>query len=180
MSHWTPKQFLDTVIWPGLVLMSETVDNRLYTPEAALALLAIALQESRGLDHRRQMENGPARSFWQHERGTVLPRRAGICALLTHKVSEPIIRHFCEALTIPYLPEASIEVRAADLWRRSENNDLLALSMARALLWTLPWALPAIGDEKKLWGQYLSAWNPGKPHPEHWPGYYAQAQDAMR
>jgi hypothetical protein len=49
-----------------------------------------------------------------------------------------------------------------------EHNDVLAAVFARLLLWTVPGRLPGRAEPVRAWNQYLSAWNPGKPHEETW------------
>ena len=59
----TLTEVLRLAIEPALLLLPA----RMESAEATVMLLAIGLQESR-LEHRRQIK-GPARSFWQAEKG---------------------------------------------------------------------------------------------------------------
>ncbi len=129
-------------------LLPATMDT-----QAAWAMLyAIGCQESR-LDARRQI-GGPARGFWQFEFG-------GIKGILTHPVSQPLIRSVLDRLDYDYLPDTS--------YTAIEHNDVLAFSYARCLLWTLPGALPTRDEANKGWGQYIEGWRPGAPKPLTWP-----------
>ena len=60
----TLDQIMDDAVRPAMALLPARMD----TPEADCMLLAIGLQESRFV-HRRQI-GGPARGFWQFEKGT--------------------------------------------------------------------------------------------------------------
>lgn len=135
---------------------------RMDSPQARVMLLAIGLQESRFI-HRRQI-GGPARGFWQFERG------GGVRGVLTHPVTQGQAQALCRA--------RGIEPVAADVYAALELDDVLAAGMARLLLWSDPAPLPAIGDADGAWDLYLRTWRPGKPHPETWPELYAQAVEA--
>lgn len=60
-----------SIVEPTLLLLPAKMES----PQAVVMLLTIGLQESL-FEHRRQLGNGPARSFWQMERGGGVPRRA--------------------------------------------------------------------------------------------------------
>ena len=60
----TLEQVMRDAVRPALALLPAAMN----TPQARCMLLAIGLQESRFV-HRRQI-GGPARGFWQFERGT--------------------------------------------------------------------------------------------------------------
>lgn len=130
-------------------------------------LLAIALQESR-MTHRRQANFGPARSFWQFEKG-------GVRGVMKHKLSRDPLEHALRTLRY----EAQIG-QTALLHQAIENNDVLACIFARLLLWTLPDALPGQHAAEIAWAQYLSAWRPGKPHRETWDALYSEAWVRVR
>lgn len=131
------------------------------TRSARVEVLAIGLQESR-FEHRRQV-SGPALSFWQAESG------GGFRGLLQLSATRDIARDV--------------------LWRMGygdpdpsdffaiEHNDILACIGARLLLWSHPKPLPT--DAQGGWAYYVETWRPGKPHPETWPAFYAQAQDLV-
>lgn len=129
---------------------------------AATAMLAaIALQESKA-QWRRQI-GGPARGFWQFERG------GGVVGVLTHPSTQHTIESVCGQLRYPVHPD--------QCYMAIEHNDVLAACFARCLLWTLPDPLPLEGDADEAWRQYLRAWRPGKPHPDAWAANYARAWD---
>lgn len=131
---------------------------------ASAMLLAIGLQES-AFRHRRQI-SGPARGFWQFERG-------GVEGVLTHRASRD---HATRVLEVLCYRGADVAAVHAAL----EHNDVLACVFARLLLWTLPGALPKDEHaEADGWKQYLSAWRPGKPHRETWAGNYGVAFDLV-
>ncbi len=146
-------------ILPALALLPPAMN----TPQARVLLLAIGLQESR-FQHRRQI-GGPARGFWQFE------RNGGVRGVLTHPASRDDALRICAARDVA---PVSATVHAA-----LETDDILAAAFARLLLWTDPLRLPAVGDADGAWALYLRTWRPGKPHPQTWPGLYAQALAAM-
>lgn len=116
-------------------------------------LLAIGLQES-NFQHRRQLvgtpprPTGPARSFWQAEVGGGMVRGVRVHAK-TSALAAQLYQHH--------------GVAANDLavWAAIENNDLLAAALARLLLFTDPYKLPAVGDVEGAWQLYLRTWRPG-------------------
>src|SRR5690606_35531315 len=63
---------VEQAIWPAYALLPSRMDS----DRATVMLLAIGLQESR-FEHRRQIK-GPARGFWQFERG------GGVRGVMTH------------------------------------------------------------------------------------------------
>lgn len=134
--------------------------------EAVIQLYAIGLQESRFL-HRRQLVGkppkpvGPAKGFWQFERG------GGCIGVINHASSRPHMQRICK--------ERDIDFTSAALWDAIEFDDVLAAAAARLLLWTDPGALPARGDVDGAWDCYVRTWRPGKPHRATWDAFYAQA-----
>lgn len=139
---------------------------RMQSDEATAMLLAIGLQESE-FDARRQGGNGPARGFWQFERG------GGVRGVLAHPSTEP---HISRVLASLKYAGAS----TADCYAAIEHNDILACCFARLLLWTVPGKLPDQHSYERGWQQYLSGWRPGKPHPEKWPGNFGVAWDIVK
>jgi hypothetical protein len=133
------------------------------TPAARAMLLAIGLQES-SFEARRQLPTGPARGFWQFERG-------GVAGVLGHPASRPHLERVLRTLGYP-----------ADPWavhQALEHHDVLACVCARLLLWTHPAALPSEHLYDVAWSQYLATWRPGKPRPATWRGYYGVAWDLV-
>ena len=89
-----PSTFVHSVIRSGLRFMAATLGNaRVDSPEAELLLLAIALQES-GCTHRAQIK-GPARGYWQFERG------GGFAGILAHPRTGPLITTLIDELDLP-------------------------------------------------------------------------------
>lgn len=130
------------------------------SPQATALLLAIALQESR-CEKRRQMGNGPARSFWQFEEG------GGVAGVIAHHKSRQPLGVALVTLQYP--------VFAPTLHAAMEHNDVLAAVFARLLLWTDPKPLPLRDEPDRGWDVYARTWRPGKPHPQTWRACYAEA-----
>lgn len=154
------SQIVETAVDPALALLPAAMDS----PAARCMLLAIGLQESRFV-HRRQI-GGPARGFWQFEKGT-RASRGGVWGVYLHPASKDRLAALCKARSVACDPDA--------IYAALEYDDILAAGVARLLLWTDPKALPRIGDADAAWSLYLRTWRPGKPHPQTWLGLYAQA-----
>jgi len=136
------------------------------TPQARVMVVAICLQES-GLEHRRQLGNGPARGFAQFELGT-RQSRGGVWGVYLHDASRFWLDKLCAARGVQFLPDS--------IWRALETDDVLAAGVARLLLFTDPKRLPAMDDADGAWGLYLRTWRPGKPRPESWPANHSVAR----
>ncbi|WP_202730566.1 hypothetical protein [Achromobacter xylosoxidans] len=158
------KTMINTAITPALALLPARMD----TAEACVMLLAIGLQESR-FTHRQQI-GGPARGFWQFEKGT-RASRGGVWGVFLHAASKGHLAALCKARSVACDPDA--------IYAALEYDDVLAAGVARLLLWTDPKALPAVGDADAGWALYLRTWRPGKPHPKTWTALYAQAVAAV-
>ena len=143
--------------------MLALLEPRYTSPEAKAMLTAIALQES-GLKARRQSGDGPARSYWQFEKG-------GIRGLLDHKASYPIMQALCASLNYPMELEA--------IHTAIEHNDILAAGCARALLFTHRDQLPTIHDPETAWRMYLDLWRPGQPRHETWANNWRIAWESL-
>ena len=162
----TPELLLKTAIIPALGMLESKLD----TPAARALLIAIALQES-GLKSRRQIleagkpwwesRPGAANSFWQFERD------GGVRGVLRHPGAGAIVLPVLADLLYPPDPYAVHEAII--------HNDVLACVLARALLYSVPDAMPRPNESEKGWAIYLKAWRPGKPHPEVWPENYRTA-----
>ncbi len=131
---------------------------------ATALLLSIGLQES-GFVTRRQGGGGPARGFWQFERG-------GVLGVLTHAASGRYVSPVLEALAYPPDPEGGV-------YELLEHNDVIAAVVARLLLWTDKAPLPPRDDPSGAWKLYLRLWRPGRPHPDTWAANYARAWAAI-
>lgn len=137
---------------------------------AKVMLLAIALQESR-LIFRRQV-NGPARSLLQFEEG-IPAQQSGVAGVRIHP---RVYRYYRELLTKLLYKET---ISDFEVHRIIEHNDILAFAIGRLLLWTLPSPLPKKFEYDLSWGQYIAAWNPGKPHRKTWNAYYDLAWETF-
>ena len=156
----TLSDVIKTAINPALAILPMAMDSA----KARVMLLATGLQESR-FEYRRQMGNGPARGFWQFERG------GGVKGVFTHHASTGHLYNLCKARGVPF------DIPA--IWAALETDDVLAAGVARLLYYTDPKPLPEVDDAEGSWKLYLRTWRPGKPHPETWPGYHQQAREAM-
>ena len=150
---------VEQAIWPAYALLPSRMDS----DRATVMLLAIGLQESR-FEHRRQIK-GPARGFWQFERG------GGVRGVLTHPATAALAREVCVAREV--LPTSHA------VYDRLEHDDVLAAAFARLLLWTDPPPLPPIPHAPAAWSLYLRTWRPGKPHRHTWDALYQRAVDTV-
>ncbi|SNS15644.1 hypothetical protein [Pseudomonas segetis] len=155
----TLSEIREQAITPAFQLLPA----RMKSVEAELMLLAIGLQESR-FKHRRQI-GGPARGFWQFERG------GGVAGVIQHPVSREHALKVCGARNVRPIPD--------QVYQRLETDDVLAAAFARLLLWTDPARLPKVGDSAGAWDLYLRIWRPGKPHPDTWGDLYAKAAQCL-
>lgn len=156
----SPELFIHLGLDPALALLPKEMDS----VRARAFVIAICLQESK-LEHRRQGGGGPARSYAQFE-------RAGILGVLTHEQSQAHASAICALLDVKPL--------VSNIYTAIEFNDVLAAAFTRLLIWTLPQALPRRDEHQAAWTQYLEAWRPGKPRPQSWSEYYAQAWDLVQ
>lgn len=131
------------------------------TRPADILMLAIAGQESRWT-HRAQI-GGPARGFWQFERG------GGVAGVLTHRATAERARGLCSALRI--------EADAVTVYEALRWNDTLAVGFARLLLWSDPKALPT--EPGPGWDCYMRTWRPGKPHLATWQARWEAAMSIV-
>lgn len=140
------------------------------SPQARVMLFAIGLQESR-FEHRFQVvqgrpgAKGPARGFWQFERG------GGCKGVVDHPASRYWMANVCAARAVPF--------NATAIWNAAETDDVLAAAAARLLLFTDPALLPGVGDQKGAYNLYIRTWRPGKPHPATWPALYVEAMGML-
>ncbi len=158
---------LDTIIHeainPALALLPPNMDS----PEARVMLLAIGLQESRFMYRAQKIagrpyEKGPARGFWQEERG------GGVHGVMEHWATKALAEMLCKERGVPF---DSVLVHAA-----LETDDVLAAGFARLLLWADPFKLPGLNSSHDAaWDCYMRNWRPGKPHRETWDEFHAQA-----
>lgn len=153
-----------------LTPMFNILGTKYDTPAARQLLLTIGLQESRLL-HRAQLGGGPARGFWQFEKGNE-KSRGGVWGVLNHFRVGTVAKQFCRDL--------GITADAETVWQAMEVNDILAAGFARLLLLCDAQALPKIGEVNKAWELYAErTWRPGKPHRDTWDGFYSQARKEL-
>ena len=151
------QEILGGCINSALALLPERMDSN----AARIMMLAIGLQESEFL-HRKQI-GGPARGFWQFERG------GGVHGVMRHPSSAPLALTVCSALDVRFDEQV--------VYNRLAVDDVLAAAFARLLLWTDPRSIPDNADD--AWSMYIRNWRPGKPHPEKWPDNYRRATAAV-
>ena len=143
---------LDDVMHAGIEPALAWLPPAMTSPNAIVMLLAIGLQESR-FEYRWQVLNtpgvkGPARSFWQGEQGGGM-----VAGVMRHKATEALARAACKYHGVTFTTK--------EVWLAIENNDMLAATLARLLLWSDPAGLPAPTDEASAWAMYLRVWRPG-------------------
>lgn len=155
------SNIMDSAIVPALRLLPPAMDSA----KARVMLLTTGLQESK-FEFRRQLGNGPARSFYQFEKGTQASR-GGVWGCYLHPASKNLLAKLCLDRDCAFDPQA--------IWERIENDDVLASGLARLMLFTNPAKLPEVSDTEGSWAYYAATWRPGKPHPETWPAYHALA-----
>lgn len=158
MTTITINNIVCKAIEPAFAMLPRRMD----VPEARLLTLTIALQESGGLRHRRQMGNGPARGFWQFEEG------GSVKGVMKHTATKDLALRACIIREVPFTTRA--------VWDAIEYDDVLAAVFARLNLWWSPHKLPAIDDVQAAWNYYIFTWRPGKPHLKTWAGYYSTAR----
>lgn len=158
----TLDAILHTAINPALKLLPPKMD----TDAARVEILSIGRQESR-FEFRFQKTSdpytkGPARGFWQNERG-------GIFCLMTNRATKDLLRDVCKERGVPF---DQVLIHA-----RLEYDDVLAAACARLLLWADPKPLPAVdASHEEAWQCYLRCWNPGKPRRETWDQFHLEAR----
>lgn len=149
---------LDEITAAGIDPALKLLPARMDSPEARVMLLTIGLQESRFeyrwqvLDRARPNLKGPARGFWEMERGTKASR-GGVCGVVLHDASRALSKALCRARGCPFSGWA--------IWHAIETDDVLAAGFARLLLFTDPRPLPAVDDATAAWDYYVRCWRPG-------------------
>ena len=155
------NMIMQQAIQPALALLPPKMD----TKEARVEMLAIGQQETEFLTRVQRLnggKRGAARSYWQMERG------GGVLGVLTHASTKFLAQEVCKARDVP--------ANSLDVWNAMEHDDVLGAAFARLLLWTDPFRLPSVNNAAGGWALYERVWRPGKPHPEKWPAYHAQAR----
>lgn len=154
---------LDSVLRDMLPSAYALLPAAMKSDRADVMMLAIGLQESR-FKHRRQI-GGPARGFWQFEKG------GGVKGVLTHPSTRAHVLRVCQA--------CSVEPKAVAVYPALALDDTLAGSFARLLLYSDAAPLPKLGEPEAAWSYYLRNWRPGKPHRQTWDAFYARAMAAV-
>ena len=113
-------------------------------------LLTIGRQESL-FQHMVQVR-GPARGFWQFERGTPASR-GGVTGVFLHRASAGYARAAAVVRGVEPTPDA--------VYRAIATDHILAAAIARLLLWTDPYPLPSVSDIDGSFSLYLRTWRPG-------------------
>jgi hypothetical protein len=162
---------LKTAIEPALALLPEKMDS----DAARVMLLAIGLQESRFLYRFQKVAGkpyikGPARGFWQFEKG------GGVKGVMTHVATAEHARKLCS--------ERGVQWDSTAIHEAIEVDDVLAAGFARLLLFADPRKLPAVNaSHEEAWDCYIRCWRPGKPHRATWDEFHkaarAQVMEAM-
>ena len=159
------SEVVTDILNPALAWLPPKMDSI----EARVQMLATGSQESK-FEHRYQVLNdptqkGPARSFWQMERG------GGVKGVMTHSASHDLALAACQ--------KQGVQFDTRSVWLAIEIDDFLAGVFARLLYWTDPGKLPAVTDAAGGWALYMRIWRPGKPHPETWANYHDAARKAL-
>ncbi|MEF2146649.1 MAG: hypothetical protein V3573_14480 [Desulfovibrionaceae bacterium] len=162
------KNILENVIEPALRVLPPMMTS----DRARAQLLAVQAQEDPE-QVRRQIAgyrkdgtiiHGPAKGLWQFE-------RTGVQGVLRHPRTRDHAKGVCWKL--------GNAGTVASVYHQLEHDDVLAACFARLNLWWLRGTLPGPGAAEEGWRQYLEAWNPGRPHPETWPGNFRRAWEVV-
>lgn len=157
----TLDEVLHKAIRPAFAILPMPMDSA----TARMLLLAIGLQESE-FKYRRQLGGGPARGFWECERG------GGVKGVVTNRSTAAHCRNLSLACGIRFDTDA--------IYTGIEFDDVLAAGVARLILYADPRPLPPMDDPALTWACYLRNWRPGKPRPEDWPENHRLALAAVR
>lgn len=163
------KNVIQTAIEPALALLPA----RMKSKKAAVMMLAIGLQESRFM-HRRQIK-GPARGFWQFEKGGGVLGVSNFGGCVDHLLGCPKVGDTLKSIAKSRIGKTDIQ----SIYKALEHDDVLAAVLARLLLWTDVPPLPKLGDAEGAWNLYIRTWRPGKPHRSTWDELYKQALKAV-
>jgi len=127
-------------------------------------LATVALTES-NLTTRYQLTPGlpgPARGFWQFELN-------GVKGVFNHRRTRKPLAQLCASCSVEHTPSA--------IWRALEGHDMLAVSLARLLLWTDPYPLPT--EREEAWLCYSRLWRPGKPNRRRFDESWSMVENAL-
>lgn len=158
---------LDTILHTAIDPAFKLLPTKMDSDAARVMLLAIGLQESR-FEYRFQKTSdpytkGPARGFWQNERG------GGVHGVMTCPATREYAMAVCKVQGVPF-DDTLVHARL-------EFDDVLAAAIARLILWADPKALPTVdADHETAWQCYVRNWRPGKPRRETWDDFHAKAR----
>lgn len=166
-------EITERAINPALAILPRKMDSL----EARVLLLTIGQQESGGFQHRQQLivvkrqgrtqlvPEGPAKSFWGAERGGGMVRGVRL---------HPATKLYAARL----YAVRGVAPRDVAIWNAIKHDDILAAGLARLLIFSDPYKLPALGHTQLAWELYAQrTWRPGKPRRDTWDGYYQRALD---
>lgn len=169
-----PARFVADILGPAMALLPKHMD----TPQARVQITATCLQESafdsphgsrwQVVDAKRRDVKGPARGLAQFERGTSATR-GGVWGVYLHSASARMLGDLCRARDVRFDPR--------DIWAALDTDDILAVALARLLLWTDPKPLPAAQLDAcpEAFALYLRVWRPGA-----WDRGGAMEREALR
>lgn len=159
------EEVITQILNPGLARLPMSMDSM----KARVMLLTIGLQESKFQDRAQVLNGGgkgPARGFWQFERG------GGVKGVMNHHTTTGHAHRLCS--------DRGVAWDATAIWSALETDDILACGFARLLLFSDPKPLPELDDPNGAWDLYAKrTWRPGKPHPQTWLGYHQKARAAL-
>lgn len=135
------RQFLQDILRPTLIAMD------MASGRAEKLLLMTACHESGGFRWERQLQGGPARSFYQIEPATLKD------LYLNYLRFRPALRERLDA----FLPYAGCEDPEAALMDRS-----YATAAARMIYWRDPQPLPDMDDDAAMAATWKRWWNTTK------------------
>lgn len=154
-----PDDFYSEILAPALAMLPAQMTS----DKARVLVCAICLQES-GLNSRRQV-GGPARGLAQFEMG------GGVRGVLTAPPSRDYADTVCRRRNVLPTP--------GHVYAALADDDILAVALARLLVWTDLPPLPALDDVQGAWDLYARVWRPGKPRPKDWAANHKTALDAL-
>lgn len=153
----------------------DVLPKQMDTVEARLLMISIGLQESRFTTTYQKVSGnpnakGPARGYWQFEKGT-RASRGGVWGVYLHEASRYWVSELCKCHSVKFDPDF--------IYSAVETNPVFAAGVARCLLFTDSKKLPQVGKVQEAWDCYTRNWRPGKPHRQTWDSLYDQARKAL-
>lgn len=142
-----PLAEIEDAISGALAILPAAMDSA----RARHVLRAICLQEGYkdgrlcGFQVLADGDKGPARGWWQFERG------GGVSGVLSHPATLRHAQSVCLARGVTASPR--------NVWTALETDEVLAAAFARLLLWSDPEPLPR--EVEGAFKLYLRTWRPG-------------------